>query len=264
VLNFNALIVLLQSCGLWGVDMTVFVAICDDDEMIISQIDTFLVETSKKLNIKFRVDDFITGEKLCESIEDGAHYDMIFLDIGLSKINGIEVGKAIREKHNNQLVSIVYISAEQSHSMQLFEIRPLDFLIKPLDARKLEQVVNTHLRLANFWSGVFTFKVRHDIYKVQIKDIMYLESMKKEIVLFKNDGNSYKFYGTMRRIYADMLKKYDFLPIHAAFLVNHNYVEIFEYDRLTLKNGKVLPISQTKRRAVRATLLGMEAKDRAQ
>lgn len=238
--------------------MIIFVAICDDDEMIISQIDSFLIEISNKLNVKFVVDDFITGEKLCESIESGTHYDIIFLDIGLPKINGIEVGRIIREKHNNELVSIVYISAEQSHSMQLFEIRPMNFLVKPLDIHKLEKAIKTYLRLTDFWSGVFTFKVKHDIYKVQVKDIMYLESMKKEVILYKYDGSIHKFYGSMKKIYEEQLKKYNFLPIHASFLVNYGYVEVFEYEQLTLISGEVLPISNKNRKTIREMLFTIE------
>jgi len=242
--------------------MTIFVAICDDDEMIINQIDALLGNISLTLNIKFDIDDFVTGEKLCESIESGNHYDIIFLDIGLPKINGIEVGKIIRDKHNNEQVSIVYISAEQSHSMQLFSTRPMDFLVKPLDACKLERVIKVHLKVTGFWSGVFTFKVKHDTYRVPIKDIIYLENLKKEIVLYKNDGSIHKFYGGLRRIYDEQLQKYNFLHIHSSYLVNYGYVEIFEYEQVTLTNGKVLPISQPKRKFIRAMQVDIEARSR--
>ncbi len=114
--------------------MTLLVAICDDERRVSAELESILMKILGKLNIKYVIDVYFSGEELCREMENGAHYNLIFLDIEFSKdsINGLEVGSVIREVHQNNMVSIVYISWEIKHSMKLFDIRPLNFLIKQL------------------------------------------------------------------------------------------------------------------------------------
>ena len=135
--------------------------------------------------------------------------------------------------------------------MQLFGIRPLDFLIKPLGYERVEQVVRTHLRLAGLWSGDFTFKIGHDTYKVQIKDIVYLQSDKRKLILHLADGRKETFYGTLKDVYQEQLQRFDFLFTHVSHVVNYDYIAVVKYDKLVLTDGTTtLPISRHKRKEV--------------
>jgi len=231
--------------------MTTFVAICDDNPSIIGQIDGFLIEVFRGLGIKFEIDDFSSAEELCNGIETGKHYDIIFLDIMLSEMNGIEAGKMIRNKYKNDAVSIVYISFDENYSMQLFDIRPLNFLIKPLSLDKVKSVIETHLRVVKYWTDTFAFKIKHNTHKVKIKDIMYFESFGKEIVLYKSDGSAHRFYGSLKSIYDKQLQNYNFMYAHSSYLVNYIYVEVFKHNELTLTNSTIVPISQRKRKDIK-------------
>ncbi len=62
----------------------------------------------------------------------GEYFGLIFLDIEMQYVNGIEAGKIIREKMKDELTKIVYISGSDNYAMELFQVRPLDFLIKPI------------------------------------------------------------------------------------------------------------------------------------
>ena len=110
--------------------MALFVAICDDEKRVGTELESALFKILGNLNIKCEVDVYLTGEELCAKLEDGAQYDLIFLDIEFAKnaINGVEAGRLIRDIYRNDLTSIVYISWEMKYSMQLFDIRPLNFL----------------------------------------------------------------------------------------------------------------------------------------
>ena len=165
------------------------IAICDDEHKITSELEDTLIEIFSKLNVKVEIDVFFSGNELCQHMEAGAIYDLIFLDIEFAKneINGVEVGRLIRDAHQNNVISIVYISWEKKYSMQLFSIRPLNFLIKPLKYEEIEQVVRTYLQITGLWSGVFTYKIGHETFKVQIKDIICLESRDRKVMLHLAD-----------------------------------------------------------------------------
>lgn len=234
--------------------MTIFIAICDDEKGIGAELENFLMEILVKFNVKFEIDVYFTGEELCNKMENGAHYNLVFLDIEFTKnaINGVEAGRFIREVHHNNMVSIVYISWEMKHAMKLFDIRPLHFLIKPLNYGKIEQVVKTYLEISRTSLGDFTYKIGHDIFKVQIKDIVYLESAKRKLILHLADGRQEEFYGTLKDIYQEQLQMFDFLFIHASYAVNYDYITSIKYNELFLINDvKSLPISQHKKKEVR-------------
>jgi len=235
-------------------NMTLFVAICDDEKNVGAGLECALIGMLKNQNIKYEIDVYYTGEELCAQLGKGAHYDLIFLDIEFAKnaINGVEVGRLIRETYHNDLTSIVYISWERKYSMQLFDIRPLNFLIKPLDYTKVEQTVVTHLRIAGLWAGEFSYKIGHSIHKVQVKDIVYLQSDKRKLILHLADGRKEEFYGTLKETYQEQLQRFDFILIHASYAVNYDYIAVAKYDEMLLIDGVTsLPISQPKRKEVK-------------
>ena len=109
------------------------VAICDDESAICTQIERIVEKFSRQEAVAMDVELFLSGKVLCRFIESEHSFDIIFLDIELGDINGVEVGKFIREKQNDQVVQIVYISAQTKYCMELFDIRPMNFLEKPID-----------------------------------------------------------------------------------------------------------------------------------
>ena len=230
------------------------IAICDDEQKIGSEIECFVIELLGKLNVKHEIDVYFSGGELCKSMENGAHYDLIFLDIEFAQheVNGIEVGRLIRDTHQNHMVSIVYISWEKKYALQLFEIQPLNFLIKPLRQEKIEETVKKYLRIAKNWSETFTYKMGHDTFKVQIKNIVYLESYNKKLVLHLIDGRKKEFYGSIKEAYEEQLKKYDFLFIHNSYVVNFDYVAALKFNEAVLVDSVTpLPISKHRRNKVK-------------
>jgi len=234
--------------------MTLFIAICDDEKQVSAELERAVINILNKWNVKHEIDVYYTGEALCKKMETGAYYDLIFLDIVFARnaITGVDAGRFIRERQKNNLVSIVYISWEMKYSMQLFDIRPLNFLIKPLKYSKIEQVLKTQLELTGFWSSVFTYKIGHDAYKVQLKEIMYLQSIKRKLVLHLSTGDSDIFYGTLKDVFAEQLQRFDFLFIHASYAVNYDYIAAMKYNELFIINNALsLPIAQHRRIEVR-------------
>ncbi|MCL2215862.1 MAG: LytTR family DNA-binding domain-containing protein [Defluviitaleaceae bacterium] len=236
----------------------IIVAVCDDDTKIGAELERALIGIFGNMQVEHDIDVFFTGEELCRRMEAGAHYDLIFLDIEFAKneINGVEVGRLIREAQQNNIVSIVYISREKDYAFQLFEIRPLNFLIKPLEHSAIEKTVKTYFKIAGLWSGEFSYTVGRDTFKVKTKDILYIESRNKKLILYFADGKTVEFYGSLKEIYHDQLKKYDFLFIHASYVVNFDYVSAIRYSQLSISDSATpLPISQGRRNEIREKYL---------
>lgn len=164
------------------------IAICDDELMICSQIEDIILKISNEISEKIEVEVFYSGEELCEYMLNQSNFDLIFLDIELKLLNGVQVGRKIREEMKNDIVQIVYISGKQGYAMDLFEIRPMNFLVKPLSKEKITQVVKKFIELSRRGNQYFQFNIGKTLYKIPLKDILYFESEMKKIKVITKDS----------------------------------------------------------------------------
>ncbi len=229
------------------------IAICDDDNYICSELESILIELSKILPKKIEVEVFYSGESLIQYLSEGVFFDVIFLDIEFQILNGVEVGRKIRDELNNEITQIVYISGKNSYAMELFDIRPLNFLIKPLQKEKIETVVRKAIDLVDKSNHFFEYKTGRKKNKIPIKDILYFESDGKKIKMILQ-SEMYEFYGKLFGV-KQQLGEQDFIPIHKSYLVNYYHVIEYQYDCVKMSNKTMLPISQQHRKFVRDRLL---------
>lgn len=228
------------------------IGICDDGENICSCIENMLLQCAKEKSIQ--IDTFIwyTGEGLKGYLERGNQLDILFLDIELFQMSGIEVGKFIRNQLDNMGMQIVYISGKASYAQQLFKTQPLDFLVKPVTKDQISNVLEVALKVLNRKNAKFEFRQGKDYYYVPMGDIIYFvsEGRKVKIVTMKD---TFEFYGRLRET-AGRLPE-DFVIIHKSYIVNKEYIFRYSYETVELVNGVVLTISPANRKQVREKIL---------
>ena len=78
------------------------IGICDDGENFCSELENDLLDYAKKKDMQFDVKIWYTGEGLKDYLSSGGHLDVLFLDIELFKMTGIEVGQFIRNELDDQ------------------------------------------------------------------------------------------------------------------------------------------------------------------
>lgn len=231
--------------------MDLHVAVCDDEVQIGFQLEEYLEKICTELNIAIETDVYYSGEGLCQKLREGECYDLIFLDIEMANINGVQTGTKIRDEYNDETTQIVYISGKPQYAMELFDTNPLNFLVKPLGYGDIRKVINRLLKISGFWSDTLTYKVGHDTFRVKLSDIMYFQSNGRKVKIFLRNGED-EIYGSLEELYSMQLKKHGyFLFIHKSYIVNYNYICTFEYKNVILFNKTVLPIGQSKRKEIR-------------
>lgn len=226
------------------------VAVCDDETGTCAEIETMVLDFAKSHGFQAETEVFYSGEAFYPFVSE---YDLVFLDIMLLEMDGVQVGKRIREELGNEAVSIVYISSRESYAMRLFSVRPLDFLIKPVTREKIGAVLSTFLRLRKNGRQEFIFKKGRSICRLYLDEIRYLACNGKKIELYGAAGKQ-EFYGNMREAWKQVEGK-GFLTIHKSYAVNTAFVSAWHYDCVELSEGTVLPISQRYRKPVREMLM---------
>lgn len=223
------------------------IAVCDDEEAIRAQI-VRVLDTHPRREA-FCVTEFASGEALLAALRAGQVFCLLILDIELQAQNGVTVGKLLREELGDNGTQVLYISAHTKYAMELFDVRPLNFLTKPLDEHKLSDCVTQALELAPKLDMALTIFINKQAMRIPTREIRYLESYNKRLTIHTVHGDC-----TCTQRLADLfaqLPQPDFFQIHQSFVVNDRYVRRIHYDHLSLDDGTQLSISQNYRKQVR-------------
>lgn len=232
------------------------IAICDDEAEICTQIDDILIKRHDLSEFEIATEIFYSGGRLIASLQKDSDFDLIFLDIEMPGLNGLELGRIIRNELDNQTLQIIYVSGKESYYRALFDIRPMNFLLKPFTAQEIIADVKLAMKLSSRFNDVFSYKKAGQTRRIPIKSILYFQSINREIKITTTTGTD-SFYGKLKDIGAQ-LKDYPFLLIHKSFLVNYDHIIEFGYDHVIVSNTDYLPISQSKRQKFKAFQLEYE------
>ena len=227
------------------------VGICDDDKILCSLLEAQIQRLSAELLTKFEIEVWYSGESLECDLKKGAELDIIFLDIELLQKNGIEIGTFIRDEMKDTDTHIVYISSKQSYAMELFKMQPLEFLVKPISAVRLREVLERSMKRKKYAESCFEYQRGSRIFRVPVKEIVYFMSMDKKILMIKKDGQE-EFYGKLKNVMEQLPA--GFLMIHQSYVIHQEYVSEYSYESIKMMNGDVLSVSKPYRKEVRAKI----------
>lgn len=231
------------------------IGICDDGENICTSIETMLLQYAREKKIQVDTNVWYTGESLRDYLVSGGYLDILFLDIELFKMTGIEVGAYIRNQLDNMGLQIVYISGKASYAQQLFKTQPLDFLVKPILQAQIDEVMDMALKIVTKRNARFAFQQGKDYYYIPMGDIVYFESKGRKVKVVTMKA-AFEFYGKLKNVMNCLSD--DFIVIHQSYIINREYVFRYTYELVELVNGTILTISLVNRKLVRDKLLREE------
>lgn len=225
------------------------IAICDDEKAICAQLEQIFQEYSDR-GIDTEV--FFNCGELYDSLARGTHYDLIFLDIEFRQMNGIDVGKKIRDELRDDRVQIVFISAKQEYAMELFSVRPMNFLIKPISQQAVLDNLEQAMALSKLYDSYFEFRFDSENHRVPYGDILYFESSNRMVRIHTKYGEK-TLYGKLNEI--EKHAPVNFIRIHQSYLINRHYVTYWKADEVEIARRGRLSISKSYQKKVRKVLL---------
>lgn len=224
------------------------IAICDDEKGLCSELESMLENIGKKLNISMEISIWFSGEAIRDYLDKGNQIDIIFLDIELIKLTGIDIGRYIRNSLYDVKTQIVYISSKTSYALKLFKTQPYDFLVKPINQNDLFDVISGILKVIETKNQMFQYQSGREINKVAYDEILYFKSDRHKVVAVTK-GKEIVFYGKLKEVANDAPPQ--FLAIHKSYLVNQDYVIKYTSDFVEMKNHDILTISKAYQKEVR-------------
>lgn len=228
------------------------IGICDDGEFICSEIEGMLLQFEKNHRVGLAVHIWNSGEQLCRYLKTYGGLDLLFLDIELLDSDGITVGKFIREELENRDIQIVYISCKAQCAQQLFKMQPMDFLVKPITQKQINETMELAIKIIDKNRRFFEFQKSGEYYKLPYGDILYFYSTGRKINIVLKD-KEINFYNKIDIIQKDLPE--DFILIHKSYIINCNHVRKYTYETVEMSNDRILSISKPNRKEVREHIL---------
>jgi len=195
-------------------------------------------------------------EEVCESATEAykalseKKIDIIFLDINMPMLNGIEFAGLIPKR-----TRIIYVTAYEQYAVQGFRVNALDYLLKPVSYQEFLSSIGKAVEWFSRQtpaavesvseSDTITVKSDYRLHRIRLQNIRYIEVQKDRLIFYRTDEDPLSSIMSMKEI-EELLPEDSFMRVHRSFIVNMRHVEIMEKGRIVF-DKTYIPISESKR-----------------
>ncbi|MEQ6124377.1 LytTR family DNA-binding domain-containing protein [Pseudotenacibaculum sp. MALMAid0570] len=175
--------------------------------------------------------------------------DLVFLDIQMPEITGIQLSKIINKKTH-----IIFTTAYPEFALESYDVSAIDYLLKPIEFERFYKAVKKLLpkenesviEKSNEKEYIF-FKTdgKNKFAKVFLKDILFVQGLKNYVAIQQNSSEIIT-YNTLKNL-KEMLPKKNFIQIHKSYIVSIKHIDSIENDAIWIQD-KQLPIGNTYRK----------------
>lgn len=221
------------------------IAICDDEVNIVEKIKIIIQNYPKST---FEIKTYSSGEEL---IKESENFNIIFLDIDMNGINGIETGKKIREY--DKLVKIIYVTNYTDYTSSAFSVHAFGYILKPVKEKEIYNQLDEVLSYSHEESNeILEFNTNEGNIRIDLKDIYYFEYKLRKVVM-KTKDCKYTINTKISEI-GKYMEQYGFVIPHKSFSVNlYNVKSVKGYD-IYMMDESIIPLSQKKSTQFRKSL----------
>lgn len=216
------------------------IGICDDMSEVRLKLHVLLERLLEIKSVRCQIFEFSSGEGLLNWCSKHAgELDLVFLDIEMGGINGMETAKLLRKQDSN--LQIVFVTGYTDYVFDGYSVSALGYIMKPAKAEQLEEVLQRAMgALHQQEPEFFMCKNGESHYRIQKNTIDYFQSNGRQVICVADD-HRYVFYAKLDQVENDVGE--GFVRIHQRYLVRAGAVGSIESSKLTV-NGETLPISR--------------------
>ena len=221
-----------------------------DDEPLAREAIEILVKDTSQLNLLGMFNNALAASKFMEENP----VDLIFLDIQMPGITGIEFARNISKRS-----LVIFTTAYSEYAVDSYEVDAIDYLIKPIDPERFHKAVNKAIAYhslllkeekENIEAGnteYFFVKSERRYFKINYKDILFIEGL-KDYVIIQLDEQRVITRMNLKNIF-ELLPKHDFLRVNKSYIVNTKHIDSFDNNDIFIKTHEIA-IGNTYRDAI--------------
>lgn len=221
------------------------IAMCDDETIQLMKMKRMIDEYLSRKQILSQIECFESGKELLRKMTEGQCYDVVFLDVNMEEIDGLETARQIRLINNS--IPIVFLTAFITYALEGYKVNAVRYLLKEdfNFEQSLHECINVLLDKLKYQDKWLEFDVRGEKVRISSDRILYVESQLHKLIFYvdSNGIKEYQRYEKLDKIYLE-LADYGFFRIHQSYLVNMKYVMSVERYQAVLDNGAEVSISK--------------------
>lgn len=229
------------------------IAICDDDinarDALHIQLESILMEETEKI-----VYEFVSGQTAVNwLLKHPGEIDLLFLDVEMPGLNGMETAEKIREFDKNMI--LVFVTGYTDYVFDGYRVGALDYVIKPAVKERLSEIMKrVRAQIFSQSEENFVFQNIDGTYRFSYEEILYFYSERRQVTVVTERGD-FTFYGKLGEV--ENQTGGEFVRIHQRYLVNGKKVSHIGNASLLIGEGEnetELPISRGLREAASSKL----------
>ena len=211
------------------------IAICDDECIYREQVEMIISEYAKshtEYDISYSV--FEWGEDVIEASQKNAGFDIYVLDIVMPQMNGIELGKQLRESGYNG--KIVYLTSSEEFAIESYRVKAFNYILKPIIKENLCSCLDEICPvIAKDSEKYLVVKTKESSVKLSFDNIMYAELSRRTIVYHLVNGKevqSVTIRTTFSQATEELLSDKRFVMCGSSAVVNLQHISMVENESI--------------------------------
>lgn len=219
-------------------------AIIEDEQAHAELLSKYIETWSKARQIAVTIVSFSSAENFLFTWEEERDFDVLFVDIQMKEINGMEMAKRVREKDSD--IAIIFTTGIADYMEAGFEVEALHYLLKPVRPEKLYWCMDRVLGRERH-DKYLTVKTKEGPMKLSAKAIMYVEAMGHGCVIefCTQAGETFQIETTEGiSELEETLGETDFVRCHRAYLCRIDKIKYMSRAWIEMDNGSRIAVSR--------------------
>ena len=226
------------------------IAIVEDSHIERELLSNIVTQYALTHQLDFKLDLYESAEALLEDYRPH-RYGLIFLDIYMRGLSGMEAAEEIRKGGNDTL--LIFLTSSNVHMPAAFRVHAYDYLLKPIDVRYVFRVLDELLGQKTGESQSIRFTSERREYVILFDDICSVRASDHYLEIDTTDGESYRPRMTFASVQEQLSADPRFLLILRGVLVNMDHIKDFSDGSCEMTNGLTLPVNLRKARSLELT-----------
>ena len=234
------------------------VAVCDDSEIFSKNAADLIARWSDESGIPAEVSVFSNGDDLISAVASN-DTDIIFLDIIMPLLNGMDTARELRQK--NKAVRIIFLTSSPEFALESYEVKAQGYILKPVTYEKISEALDECAEALSTEPENIILKTQNGFKKIYFHDIEYAEAQNKRVIFHLRGGKEICAADTLHSIEERFTEEDGFFKCHRSYLVYMPNVDRFGTTELRMKSGSSIPIARGYGKAFKEAYFSMMFRD---
>lgn len=223
------------------------IALCDDEEILLYKNSLLIESICIQFGIEHKITNYTSGKILLEEYPATPKdkFDIIFLDIEMPEMDGIQTAKKCREIDSHVL--IIFLTSHTEFSRDGYKVNAFRFIDKMNKEEELKEAIKSAWSIQEEKKNLIVSSQNQAVLILNYNDIIYIEKrQRKTIIHSRTEGeiNTYESITSFKMRLEDSC----FYQVHRAFIVNLNYIARLIKKDIVLDNNNIIPLSEKKQK----------------